>query len=158
MTSYLSEMQSVRKIHCLYSALSFCVHHLARVNWSDPAMLKDGGWPSPPCDQELSVVSAPTPAAGTCRMFRSGMLAHLYVWWLCLKDSCLKTYSQNWQIFLELLAKPAANKNYTFLRQVNGEKYSHVNTTLWLDGSSSIHHHVFVRSCAQHWNNNRTNK
>lgn len=31
LTSYLSEMQSVQKIHCLYSALSFCVRHLVHV-------------------------------------------------------------------------------------------------------------------------------
>lgn len=87
LTSHLSETQSVRRIHCPYSALSFYAHHPERVGWSNPAMLMDGVWPSPLYDREPSVGSAPTPAAGTCRTLHNDTRAHPGVWWLCWKDN-----------------------------------------------------------------------
>lgn len=82
--SYLCELQSVHRTHCLQSVLSFGVPHPGVVGWVAPVTPRGGAWPSPLYDPELCADSAPTPAVGTCRTPQNGTPAHLCVWLLCV--------------------------------------------------------------------------
>lgn len=91
--SYLCELQSVHRTHCLQSALSFGVPHPGVVGWVAPVKLRGGAWPSPLYDPELCADSAPTPAAGTCRTPQNGTPAHLCVGLLCVDGETLNQNS-----------------------------------------------------------------